>query len=209
MSSASPVLSTARLSGDTREMWTGRAALGLMVAFGAYIMLPNLLWRSSLARETYFLIVVWCVLGFLYLRAILRRDKDRRFGGSQIVWIALLSLVLFTSLIWMRQSMIASNDAMEANVAQYYEQASEQDPARLDGMHYIEQQLFELEQSNARTILLAVGMFSLALFIMLTNPSNGALPLPSPTDAVRLFVRSGIILDMLLMLLNSRPAMSP
>ena len=168
---AASAAKTARLSGDTREMWIGRAALGLMVAFGAYIMLPNLLWRSSLARETYFLIVVWCVLGFLYLRAILRRDRDRRFGGSQIVWIALLSLVLFTSLIWMRQSMIASNDVMEANVAQYYEQVSGKDPARLDDRHYIEEQLLELEQSNARTILLAVGMFSLALFIMLTNHS--------------------------------------
>ena len=60
------------------------------------------------------------VLGFLFFRAILRNDREKRFGGSVVVWIALLSLVLLISLIWMRQSMIVANDQMLGSIKAYY-----------------------------------------------------------------------------------------
>ena len=78
----------ARKMKDRREMWIGRAGLGLMVAFGAYLLLSNLVSRGTIARETYFLFAVWSVLGFWYFRRILRQDKEKRFGLSVVVWAA-------------------------------------------------------------------------------------------------------------------------
>ncbi|MBR0367746.1 MAG: amino acid permease [Clostridia bacterium] len=78
----------ARKMKDRREMWVGRAGLGLMVVFGAYLLVSNLVSRGTIARETYFLFAVWSVLGFWYFRRILRQDKEKRFGLSVVVWAA-------------------------------------------------------------------------------------------------------------------------
>lgn len=156
---------------DRRQMWFGRAGLAIMVAFGLYILLPNLVTRGSMAKETYFLFIVWSVLGFLYFRDILHRDRARRFGASIIVWIALLSLVLFVALIWMRQSMISSNDEMLANIQTYYEQQEDPGGQRVADEHFIEDQIRWLQDADTRTILMAVGMFGFALVIMMTNHS--------------------------------------
>ena len=123
------------------------------------------------AGRVLFLFIVWSVLGFLYFRWILHNDTERRFSGSVTVWVALLALVLFVSLIWMRQSMIAANDAMLLNVQNYYGAAAASDPARLEDARYMAEQLDALEAANTRTIIMAVGMFGFALLIMLTNYS--------------------------------------
>jgi len=156
---------------DRAEMWAGRVGLGIMIAFGAYILVPNLVGHGSMAKETYFLFIIWSVLGFLFFRDILRRDREKRFGGSVIVWVALLALVLFVALIWMRQSMIAANDQMRENIAEYYETVGERVHQRVEDEEYIAGQMRELEKSDTRTMLMAVGMFGFALIIMMTNHS--------------------------------------
>ena len=161
----------AREMEDRRDMFWGRVGLVMMLLFGAYILLPNIVGRGSLAKETYFLFIVWSVLGFLYFRWILQHDAEHRFGGSVTVWVGLLALVLFVALIWMRQSMIAANDAMLLNVQNYYGAAAASDPARLEDARYMAEQLDALEAANTRTIIMAVGMFGFALLIMLTNHS--------------------------------------
>ena len=160
----------ARKVGDKREMWLGRVGFCVMAAFGLYILLPNLVTKGSMMKETYFLFIVWSVLGFVLFRWILRRDKEKRFGASIIVWVAILALVLFVSLIWMRQSMIASNEKMVANIQAYYSQP-DMDGARREDSRFIAEQVAIEQAEDSRTILLATGMFGFALAIMLTNHS--------------------------------------
>ena len=160
-------MKTARLRGDKPERVTGFLGLLVMIGFGLYLLIPSLISTGSLARETYFLFIVWSILGFLFFRLILRRDQERRFGSSAVVWIVLLSLVLFVALIWMRQSMISANDRMLENINAYYQQAAHQD--HLEDARFIEDQVDQLEASNMRTVLMSVGMFGFALAVMLTN----------------------------------------
>ena len=47
-----------REMGQKQTLWTGRVGLALMVAFGVYILVPNLVVRGSMAKETYFLFIV-------------------------------------------------------------------------------------------------------------------------------------------------------
>ena len=161
----------ARIREDRVERTTGLLGLVVMVGFGVYELLPNFLSQGSLATETYFLFIIWSVLGFLFFRSILRRDREHRFGQSFIVWVALLCLVLFVALIWMRQSMIASNNLMIHNIRDYYMSTSSISELRLHDEQFIESQMHQLQAANTRTILMTTGMFVFALVIMLTNYS--------------------------------------
>ena len=149
-----------------RELWTGRLGFILMAALGAWFLLPNFITRGSLATETYFLFIVWSVLGFIFFRSILQRDRKNRFGSSISVWLGLLALVLTIALIWMRQSMLASYSETISSVREFYETQN----VSADGS-FIIGALEKLEEINTRTILMAIGMFGFGLVIMMTNHS--------------------------------------
>ena len=162
---------TAKLRRDRIEAFTGVSGLVLMIGFGLWTLIPNLLGHGSMEKETFFLFIVWTLLGLLFFRSIIHRDEEKRFGGSIIVWVSLVSLVLFVSVIWMRQSMLSANDQMISNVQTYFQSTDDGSGRRAEDKAYFEKQLDALEQQNVQTILVALGMFSFALVIMLTNHS--------------------------------------
>ena len=161
----------AKSRGDWSAYCTGFLGLLLMVFYLLYLLLPNLVAEGSMAKESYFLFIVWTVLGFLFFRNILQRDHAQRFGKSLIVWVALLALVLFIALIWMRQSMLSSNHLMMENVRTHYLLSQDASAARLADEQFIGAQMRELEKADSRTMLMATGMFAFALVIMLSNYS--------------------------------------
>ena len=163
-------LKLARSCGDRSEFRTGVAGLIICVFFGAYTLLPNLFMSGSMAPESFFLFVVWALLGFVYFRVILKHDAQKRFGKSIIVWIALLSLVLFVSLVWMsRAIMDATNNGLSAVETWYtaaFPAAEDADPA---GSALVASQLRMIRLVCARSIAVVVVVFALSLWILLTN----------------------------------------
>ena len=163
-------LKLARESHDKRGIVIGILGLVVMCGFGLYILIPNFISQGNMAKETFLLFIIWSVLGFLFFRNILRRDREHRFGSSVVVWVALLSLVLFISLVWMRQSILSSDAELKASIEQYYETGRDgQDPAK--DVVYVSEQLEQQNKDTTRTMLMALGMFSFVLIIMLTNHS--------------------------------------
>lgn len=165
---------TMKLAGnksDKLETITGFIGLLIMICYGLYILIPNLISVGSFAKETYFLFIVWCVLGFVFFRVILQRDKEHKFGKSIIVWTAFLSFSLFIALIWMRQSMIVSNIQLMKNIREHYETIGERNLSRVNDELFIENQIQELDIANTKSILMVIYMFVFALIIMLTNYS--------------------------------------
>ena len=154
---------------DRIERVTGIAGVVIMIVYAIYTLLPELLSTGEIERETFFLFIVWAILGFIFFRVLLARDKERKFGETIIVWVSMLSLVLFISLVWMRQSMIASNQRMYDNVHAYYEAMD--DAGRDSDEAYIKEQMVEMEAADTRTIIMAVGMFAFALAVMFSNHS--------------------------------------
>ena len=67
-------------------------------------LIPNLISVKTLATESYLIFAVWGMLGFLMLYDVLRKDRERRIGRSNIAFIIMLGLVIFTSTVWIRQS---------------------------------------------------------------------------------------------------------
>ena len=157
--------------GDRPEHAAGAAGLAVMVVFGLYLLLPNLVDSGDMAKETFFLFIVWSILGFLAFRLILRRDRAKRFGKSIIVWAVLLGLVLLISLIWMRRSMADSNRHMLEDIRKYYVQSETLDEKRAADEAFIEEQVEDLEAADTKSILMATGMFAFAMLIMATNYS--------------------------------------
>ena len=149
---------------DRVEVYTGTTGLVICIAFGLYMLLPNLFTAGSMEPESFFLFVVWAVLGFAYFRFILKADTHKRFGKSIIVWIALLSLVLFVSLVWMsRAIMDATNNGLNT-VESYYTAAG-----YTAGSDVVSSQMLMIRQVCARSIIVVVFVFALSVLILVNN----------------------------------------
>ena len=150
---------------DKKERITGVAGLIICIGFGLYMLLPNLFGTGTMETESFFLFVVWAVLGFVYFRIILKRDNHKRFGKSIIVWIALLSLVLFVSLVWMSRSIMDATDKGMGYVEDYYVASGLSGEA--SGV--VSSQLGMIRSVSARSIIVVVFVFILSLGILLNN----------------------------------------
>lgn len=156
---------TAVFRRDKIERITGLAGLLLMIAIGMYTLIPNLFSNGSIETESYFLFVIWAVLGFVFFRFALNRDQSGRFGYSIIVWVGLLSLVLFVSLVWMSQNnMNATTEAMN-RISQYYHSLG----AGGGGDELILKELAMVRSTNARSIVVVIGLMILSLAVLLNN----------------------------------------
>ncbi len=156
---------------DKLEKWIGLLSFFMMIGFLAYLLLPNLFLTSSMARETYFLLVIWGILGFIYFRWILNRDKAKRFGKSVIVWVVLLFMVLFIALIWMNQSLIRTANQTLENIQEHYQSEIDLAEVRAADELFIEEEIDKLENANTRTMVTVTALFIFSLLVMLTNYS--------------------------------------
>lgn len=156
----------ARSCGDRVETRTGTVGLVICTGFGLYLLLPNLFTAGSMESESFFLFVVWAVLGFVYFRVILKHDGGKRFGKSVIVWIALLSLVLFVSLVWMSRAIMDATSSGLNTVEDYYSAAG----FASDG-DIVSAQIKMIRQVCARSIVVVIIVFALSLLIVLNNYS--------------------------------------
>ena len=159
-------MKTARFRGDRLESRTGLAGTIVMIGFGIYLLVPNLFASGTIETESYFLFVAWAVLGFVYFHAILNRDHHKRFGQSIIVWMALLSLILFVSLVWMSQSILSATRVSAANIEAHYVRAGF---AGEGGV--VAGQLDSVRHVTTRSIVVVVAVFALSLGVLLNNYS--------------------------------------
>ncbi len=72
-------------NGDRVERVTGMAGMALMVGFGIVELFPAVFNTGSMATESYFLFMLWAILGIIFFRNVLVRDAARKFGKSIVV----------------------------------------------------------------------------------------------------------------------------
>lgn len=153
----------AHQQGDLLEKATGIIGLILMIAVGLILLLPDLFAISTVESEAYVLFVVWSVLGFLFFRMVVKRDTHDRFGHSLIVWVILLSFLLFISLVWMSSSlMTVSMDSINA-IENHYTNSG----ISAFGL----EQLNNIRITNISSVFLIVVLFTISLGVILNNYS--------------------------------------
>ena len=163
------VLKKSRETGELREKITGMAGLVIMVCFGIYLLLPSMLGGSSMAKESYFLFTVWAVLGIIFFRGLLIRDKEDRYGKSVIVWIALIMLVLFASLDWMIQSVTSASQQATQLITEFYSESVESDAARAAAEEFVAKEMTAVRNTNMIATFIVVLFFTISMGVMLNN----------------------------------------
>jgi len=164
---------TAREMGKGLPQLTGIIGVVVSLIFFVYFMVPNPLTVSAMTTESYLILIVWSILGFVFFRYIFQRDKElRRFGKSTITWITLLFLIFFTSILWVRQSTSDSAKAVLGNLSEYYtEELNEHgvpptEIEKADSKFYLENQMELVSETLTRHNFMQMILITIALFIM-------------------------------------------
>ena len=102
---------TARACGARASAAAGLAGAALAVGGAALFALPILVSDATqMAPQSCLVLIVWSLAGLVVFLSVFRRDRQRRFGSSPVVWLSLSVFALFLSLMWVRQ---ASYDATD------------------------------------------------------------------------------------------------
>ena len=153
------------------EAVTGILGVLLMAVFMLLLLIPGLLPFHAMETESYILFIVWSVLGLAYFRGLIRRDEHREYGQRVIVWILLLVLVLFASMMWVsRATETAANDAVE-RIYQYHQSHPEHDSGDSveERMAYLHEQAKSISSTNTLYTVVSLGLFMLIITMMLNN----------------------------------------
>ncbi|MBO6235493.1 MAG: response regulator, partial [Schwartzia sp.] len=89
---------------------TGMLGMIFSALFSLFLLAPELWNMNTLAAESYIILAIWSILGFIVFRFVFNRDTQRRFGRSTVAWITLLFLILISSTMWIKQT---THDMME------------------------------------------------------------------------------------------------
>ena len=164
---------TAREMGKSLPQFTGIIGVVVSLIFFVYFMVPNPLTVSAMTTESYLILIVWSILGFVFFRYIFQRDEElRRFGKSTITWITLLFLIFFTSILWVRQSTSDSAKAVLGNLSEYYtEELNEHgvpptEIEKADSKYYLENQMELVSETLTRHNFMQMVLITITLFIM-------------------------------------------
>ena len=162
--------SRARADGNVLTKATGVCGLLLSVVIFAIFIVPNYFSGTMMSTESYLILVMWCILGFLYYLYVLRRDNLQRYGRSLVVWVALIVLILVMSHMWMRQGM---HDAMTRafdSIGRFQDSVSNVDAVVQDKMWntHLDEQLATMNSSLVRSGLAQAGLMIVTLAIMFT-----------------------------------------
>ena len=126
--SSASALKTARREHNWPIQITGAIGLAISLLFALDFLVPNLIAVKTLSTESYLILALWGILGFMYFRYVLASDDKRRFGRSIVAWVIMLGLVIFTSSVWVRQT---ANNALEEATRVIEEQGSTDNVASL------------------------------------------------------------------------------
>ena len=99
---------------------TGVIGFFMSIFFSFFLLVPNFWSINALAPESYLILAFWSVVGFIYFRSVFTHDSERRFGRSTVVWIALLFLIFFTSIMWMRQATHKTAETVLGDISTFY-----------------------------------------------------------------------------------------
>jgi len=153
---------TARRSRDRKNMIFGLTGMIISILFALEFLIPNLISINTLSTESYLILALWSIGGFLYFRMFLRKDKERRMGRSIIAWVVLLALIIFTSSIWMRQTTDMAIDSCTEKIQSYYEaHGSDADSV------FIRNEMKKVDNTMSAASLIQIGLIVLSLIILL------------------------------------------
>ena len=153
---------------EVNSLYTATGCLGFLASmvFALIFLIPNMTSVKTLSMESYFILAAWGILGLMYFRWVFRRDTERRFGRSVVVWVVLLALIIYSSGIWTNQETDEAIDSSVEPIQNYYTEkfigagmAAEDEP----GADYMREVLENAKTAHdfSNTVQMVLIIFSL------------------------------------------------
>ncbi len=111
---------SAREEGNATVQLTGGIGLVISFIFTIYFLIPNLWSVEALSQQSYIILILWSIAGFVAFYFILKSDKTKKFGHSTTSLIALLFLVFFISMLWFREASHKTSEDALTDLKDYY-----------------------------------------------------------------------------------------
>ncbi len=152
--------------------FTGMVGFILSILFTLYFLIPNLWSVEALSSASYLILILWCILGFAIFYYVLKRDKEHRYGRSTVVWLVLLFLLLFLSMLWFRET---SRDSAEDILDDVSRNSAEvlqdhkvmlSDDEWLSAREFLRNKKDELNNSMLYNSVVQMGIIMIALVVM-------------------------------------------
>ena len=166
------VFLSARRDGQRREVWTGALGMVLMAVFVLLLLIPGLLPFQAMETESYFLFIAWALLGLAYFRYLARRDRGRTYAQSPVVWIVLLMLVLFASMMWVSRATEQAADEAAERIFQYHQEHPGTDTGELAPEareNFLHEQAQHVSQTNTLYTMVSIMLMGVSTVIMVDN----------------------------------------
>ena len=164
---------TARREKDRRHQITGAMGFLFSVLFAVFLLVPKSASSSGqLTEESYVILAVWSILGFIYLRFVFERDTKNRMNRSTVVWMALLFLIFFFFLMWTQQTTNHNARVALDHISEAYTEEMEaqgvvrQAPRAEQDEAFLAQQMEKIENTLLRNTLIQMLMILIALSLM-------------------------------------------
>ena len=157
---------SARAARNPKFMLFGAAGIIFSLMFACLLM------NSTLQLESYFVIALWSIIGCIAFRIVFHKDRERRFGNSIVVWLVMLFLIFFSSLMWMRQTMTENFNVALKNITQYFTDELANYGLKPHVMHrirehdYIQAQMDTVSASIFANSMVQILLIVFTLFIM-------------------------------------------
>ena len=157
----------AKDNNDSVYRFTGLFGMGVSVLFFLYFMSIA---AGAMATESYLILTLWSILGFVYFRTIFSKDEEHKFGKTTVVWIGLLFLIFFASLMWIRNATTDMTRNLAADITHYYEYVNPTSSLRVleEAARFIEEELMEADRLLIRNSVIQMLIIVMALGIMLS-----------------------------------------
>ena len=156
---------SARREGNRKYLVTGLIGVVMSVVFFFYFMS----WKAgAMATESYLILAFWSILGFVFFLYVFNADRAKRFGKSTVVWIGLLFLIFFTSLMWIKQATKDMTASVAENISAFYEERNpDNDPkTTAEAERYLSEQMHTANRVQTRNSVVQMLLIVASLAIM-------------------------------------------
>ncbi len=163
---------TAKLSlserGGRRTALLALGVVGIAIStlFFFFPLIPNLWSMSHLATESYLILAAWGIAGFVLFLLLFMNDKSNRFGASTVMWISMLFIILFSSLMWTRQVTHDETEKAIESISRFHAQTHiEQDIPMTGAQREAELSFMETQMEKVRGAQLSGSLVQLIIVI--------------------------------------------
>lgn len=163
-------LSAFKLARDRNDNTQRCIALVGFIASAVFFVYFMMFSQGALAAESFLILAVWSILGFLFFRHTFKADDKRRFGHSTVVWIGLLFLVFFTTLMWVKQSTDEMSNRLAKSVQTYYEGIMPDltGEHRIESERHIDKELADADRILVRNSFIQMLLIMASLGVMIS-----------------------------------------